>query len=297
MRTTHNAPKARSGFSLPPQGQASGKLGDAQFEQLSSLVSSHCGIKLPPAKRTMLESRLGKRLRALGLTCFDQYCSLLFDQGRLVEELPRLLDVVTTNTTEFFREPRHYEVLTEKVLKEWRVGCGGQRQLQVWSAGCSSGEEPYTLAMVLEEYARQQPQVFDYRILASDISHKVLRHAVNAVYPEDRVSKIPLEIKRRYFLRSKDRARREVRIAQHVRDKVNFLHLNFLDDFEMDKQKDVIFCRNVLIYFDRDLQEKIVRKLCGQLRKGGVLFIGHSESLTGMNLPLKPIVPTVYRHL
>lgn len=287
----------RSRDAIPDPAMLTGrKLSDKDFERLSNLVSERCGIKMPATKKTMLEARLGKRLRQLGLNDVSSYCQLLFEGGCPEDELVSLLDVVTTNTTEFFREPRHYDIFRQEVLPAWMAATGGRRALEVWSAGCSSGQEPYTLAIVLSEYARTV-QPINFRILATDISTKVLRHAVQAVYQAADVAKLSFDLKKRYFLRSKDRNKGLVRVAPQVRSAITFARLNFMEDFELDGLKDVIFCRNVLIYFERELQEAIIRKQCGFLRPGGHLFIGHSESLGGMDLPLVAVAPTVYRRV
>lgn len=267
---------------------------EKEFRRLSEFVHTECGIKLPPSKKVMVEARLQKRLRTLGMPGYRQYYEYLFSPQGLGEELVHLIDVITTNTTEFFREPRHFEVLTREALPTWRSECGTARAFHLWSAGCSTGEEPYTLAIVLSEFASQTAG-FRFSILATDISTRVLTMARNGVYPEDRVSKLTLEMKRRYLLRSRDRSKRLVRLAPEVRRLVEFRRLNFMESFAFPEPMDTIFCRNVMIYFDRTTQEQLLRKFCSQLRTGGFLFIGHSESLTGMDLPLRQHAPTVYR--
>jgi len=267
---------------------------EKEFRRLSEFVHTECGIKLPPSKKVMVEARLQKRLRTLGMPGYRQYYEYLFSPQGLAEELVHLIDVITTNTTEFFREPRHFEVLTQETLPLWRKQYGTARAFHLWSAGCSTGEEPYTLAIVLSEYANQNAG-FRFSILATDISTRVLSMARNGVYPEDRVGKLTLDMKRRYLLRSKDRTKRLVRLAPEVRRLVDFQRLNFMEAFAFPEPMDTIFCRNVMIYFDRATQEQLLRKFCSQLRTGGFLFIGHSESLTGMDLPLRQHAPTVYR--
>jgi len=267
---------------------------EKEFRRLSEFVHTECGIKLPPSKKVMVEARLQKRLRTLGMPGYRQYYEYLFSPQGLAEELVHLIDVITTNTTEFFREPRHFEVLTQETLPTWRKQYGTARAFHLWSAGCSTGEEPYTLAIVLSEFANQNAG-FRFSILATDISTRVLSMARNGVYPEDRVGKLTLDMKRRYLLRSKDRTKRLVRLAPEVRRLVDFQRLNFMEAFAFPEPMDTIFCRNVMIYFDRATQEQLLRKFCSQLRTGGFLFIGHSESLTGMDLPLRQHAPTVYR--
>ena len=266
-----------------------------EFQMLSEFIQNECGIKLPATKKTMLEARLQKRLRALGFAGFGDYCGYLFSPGGLESELTELLNVVTTNTTHFFREPKHFEVLTAEVLASWSTLTANRREFRVWSAGCSTGEEPYTLAMVLLEHQAATPG-FRFSVTATDISTRVLQHAVRGVYTEDKIEELPAAVKRKHFLRSKDRSRRLVRVAPEVRNRVVFQRLNFMEDFKLEGGfMDVVFCRNVLIYFERATQESIVAKLCAHLRPGGWLFIGHSESLTGMRLPLTVHSPTVYQ--
>jgi len=279
------------------QGRISGlsSMSDKEFKRLSEFVHSECGIKLPPSKKVMVEARLQKRLRTLGMPGYREYYEYLFSPNGLDEELVQLIDVITTNTTEFFRESRHFDILTQELLPAWRA-VSGSRMFRVWSAGCSTGEEPYTLAIVLSEFAAGVPH-FRFSILGTDISTRVLSMAKNGVYPEERVTKLSLELKKRYLLRSRDKDKKLVRLAPEVRRLVEFRRLNFMEPFAFPEPMDTIFCRNVMIYFDRGTQEQLLRKFCSQLRPDGFLFIGHSESLTGMDLPLRQHAPTVYRKL
>ena len=266
------------------------------FSRLSSFIYDTCGIKMPEVKKTMLESRLQKRLRALGMRSFSQYCDYLFSSTGMEQELVQMLDMVTTNKTDFFREPDHFDYLTQKVLPDWCARHPGAR-LSIWSAGCSSGEEPYTLAMVLSEFALSYPG-FDFQILATDISTRVLEKAKSAIYPEALVEPVPLSLKKKYLLRSKDRSSGVVRIVPQLRDKVRFRRLNFMDeDFGMREQLDIIFCRNVIIYFDRPTQERLLQRFHRQMKSGAFIFMGHSETLSGLNVPLTSVFPTVYRKL
>jgi chemotaxis protein methyltransferase CheR len=276
-------------------GSGARPMGAKEFQQLSEFIQNECGIKLPPAKKTMLEARLQKRLRVLGFHSFGEYCSYLFSSTGLEAELTELLNVVTTNTTHFFREPKHFDVLGAEVLAAWSARTGNRREFRAWSAGCSTGEEPYTLAMVLLAHQEASPG-FRFSVTATDISTRVLQQAVRGVYSEDKVEDLPQAIMRKHFMRSKDRTRRLVKVAPEVRNRVVFQRLNFMEEFRLEGEPmDVVFCRNVLIYFERATQEAIVAKLCRHLRPGGWLFIGHSESLTGMRLPLHLHSPTIYQ--
>lgn len=266
------------------------------FDRFSEFIKAELGIKMPSSKKTLLEARLQKRLRELCMSSHEEYCDYLFSKEGMEQELVNLVDVVTTNTTDFFREPKHFELLTNRVLPDLHGRGGSGRNLNVWSAGCSSGEEPYTLSMVLSEFARLNTG-FTFSILATDISTQVLRMAVRAIYSESKIAPIPAEFRKRYLLRSKDRSKGIVRIAPEARSHVRFRRLNFMEEFSFDGQLDVIFCRNVVIYFDRQTQEMLFSRFCRKLKVGGYLFIGHSESLAGMTLPLELVAPTVYRRV
>ncbi|ACH38613.2 protein glutamate methyltransferase CheR associated with MCPs of class 34H [Citrifermentans bemidjiense Bem] len=264
------------------------------FGRLSRFIYDTCGIKMPDVKKTMLEARLQKRLRALGIHSFTDYCDYLFSNEGLEKELVQMLDMVTTNKTDFFREPDHFNYLSHTVLPDWVRKHPGAT-LAIWSAGCSSGEEPYTLAMVLSEFALNNPG-FDFRILATDISTRVLEKAKNAIYQESQVEPVPFELKKKYLLRSKDRSSGMVRIVPELREKVRFRRLNFMDeDFGMREHLDIIFCRNVIIYFDRPTQEKLLQRFHRNMKPGAFIFMGHSETLSGLDVPLVSVYPTVYR--
>ncbi len=270
-------------------------MGDKQFKIFSDFIHGEFGIKLPPSKKTMLEARLQKRLRVLGMSNYKEYCDFLFSPSGMDKELFYLINAVTTNTTDFFREPKHFEILYGRLLPEFYSRHRGEA-FHIWSAGCSSGEEPYTLSMVLSEFAEQNPS-FRFSILATDISLEVLEKAMRGVYAEEKVAPVPNHMKKKYLLRSKDKTRRLVRVSRELREAISFDRLNFMDEFDLKTTVNVIFCRNVVIYFDRPTQEKLFNKFCRHLKPGGYLFIGHSESLTGMTLPLEQVAPTVYKRI
>ncbi|WP_298436500.1 protein-glutamate O-methyltransferase CheR [Geobacter sp.] len=276
---------------------ASASLSDREFARFSEFIYGECGIKMPPAKKTMLEARLQKRLRKLGIPTFREYADYIFSHEGAEQELVHLIDVVTTNKTDFFREAGHFDFLTEHALPELirTRGAGIRKPLSIWSAGCSSGEEPYTLAMVLAEFVGQE-EGFSYSILATDICTTVLDKARMAIYEEERVEPVPLALKRKYLLRGKDGHRGFVRIVPELRQRVRFRRLNFMDgDFGMREPLDVIFCRNVIIYFDKQTQERLLNKFCRQLIPGGYLFMGHSETLSGLDVPVVQVASTIYR--
>ena len=265
------------------------QLSDAEFTKLSKFIYTQYGIKMPPEKRIMLQSRLQKRLRALKIYTFKEYIEYAFSHGN--DEIIHMMDVVSTNKTDFYREPSHFEFLTQTILPKLY---NEKKQIKVWSAGCSSGQEVYTLAIEMSEYSAKNPG-FDFSILGTDISTLMLKKAHAAIYTEDMVSMIPMEIKKKYLLKSKEREKKLIRINNILRNKVKFQRINFMDDhYSVNEQFDIIFCRNVLIYFDRETQEKVINKLCNYLRTEGYFFLGHSESITNLNVPLKQLKPTVY---
>lgn len=271
------------------------------FRQLREFIQKNYGVKMPDEKKSFLESRLLKRLRALGMSDYTEYCRYLFSEAGHREELARMVDLVTTHKTDFFREPAHFDFLVQKAVPELirRQGAGVQRKLMVWSAGCSTGEEPYTIAMTLMEFARSYPGLgFDFFILGTDVSEGVLEEAQTAVYTEEQSLPISMELKKRYVLRSRDRSKNLVRIAPELRSRVAFRPLNFLDrDFRLREKMDIIFCRNVMIYFDRATQEALVNRFYSHMNSYGFLFMGHSETLNGLNAPFSPVGPTIYQRL
>jgi chemotaxis protein methyltransferase CheR len=286
----------------PGRSLFTAEMSEKEFRSLSEFVHVRCGITLPVSKKIMVEGRLRKRLRKLGMASFREYCDYLFTPGNIASESVHMIDLVTTNKTDFFREPRHFDCLMEKVLPELKEthGLGGSARLNVWSAGCSSGEEPYTLAMVLSEFA-EKVTGFRFSVLATDISTRVLEKAMQGTYEHDRVEPIPIPLRKKYLLRSKNRSSGLVRICPELRSLVRFRRLNLMDDeFQLDEPMGVIFCRNVMIYFDQPTQKKLIEKFGRHLVPGGYLFMGHSESLHGMHLtffaPLKGVT-SAYRRL
>jgi chemotaxis protein methyltransferase CheR len=272
------------------------KLGARDFQRLSQYIEEVCGIRIPPSKQALLEGRLRRRLRALNMRTFAEYCDHVLASDAGLDEIVPMIDEVTTNKTDFFREPLHFDFLSNEGLPTLaKMGAGTHYPLRAWSAACSSGEEPYTLAMVLAEFAFSR---FGYRysVLGTDICSDVLEQAQRAIYPDDRIEPIPFAMREKYLLRSKKRTERLVRIAPHLRTHVQFRRLNFMDqDYQIAEPMDVIFCRNVLIYFSRETQAEICTRLCDHLRPGGYFFIGHSETLHGMFGDLRMVAPTIYR--
>ena len=273
-----------------------GELSSGSFSRLAKYITAELGIKMPESKLTMVHSRLLRRVRELDLRSVEDYVEYFFASSH-AEEREAFINAVTTNKTDFFREPAHFDFLTRVAIPS--IAGGGASSfggfLKVWSAGCSSGQEPYTLAMALNEYALLRPG-FDYAILGTDISTKMLEHARTGIYHKSQVEPVPADLSRKYLLLSRDRADGLVRIVPDLRRKITFSPLNFMDeDYEIRDMFDVVFFRNVLIYFDRPTQEAVINKICRNLASGGYLFVGHSESLAGLDVPVKLVKTSVFR--
>jgi chemotaxis protein methyltransferase CheR len=269
-------------------------LTEKNFQRLAELIQGYSGIKMPATKRTMLEGRLRRRVRATRAASLDEYCRRLFDEDGLAAELVDLMDAVTTNKTEFFREPSHFDFLRDHglatLLKAERPA------LKAWSAACSIGAEPYTLAMVIEDYLQQSRRRTDYSILCTDLCTEVLQEALAGIYSPAMIEPVPMDLRRRYLMRARERDRPAVRIVPRLRSRLLFARLNLMDEtYPADDDMDMIFCRNILIYFDKPTQSKVLRRLCSHLRPGGLLFLGHSESVVGIELPVKQIASTVFQ--
>lgn len=271
------------------------ELNDNEFSRLSIFIQNNYGIRMPLSKRIVLQGRLQKRLKALNMTDFKTYVDYVFS-SKGQSEIVHMIDVVSTNKTDFFREPSHFEYLSFNILPDL-MSDGRYRKLKVWSAGCSSGEEPYTMAMVLNEF-KEKTLGMDFSILATDISTKMLQQGADAIYSEERILPVPLDFRIKYLLRSKDESQHQVRIVKQLRDKVKFRRLNFMDaSYPVESGFDIIFCRNVLIYFEHNVQEAIISKLCRHLKRGGYFILGHSETITNMNVPLVSVTPTILRRV
>ncbi|MBP5364453.1 MAG: hypothetical protein J6Y82_00820 [Bacteroidales bacterium] len=267
----------------------------SDFKTFSDYIYSEFGIKMPEIKRIMLQGRLLKRIRELKMTSYSEYKNYFFSPEGQKNELYNFLSVITTNKTDFFREPVHFDFLSKEVLPQF-VAKGG-RNIKIWSAACSSGEELYTISIVLNEFIERNPQL-SFSLLGTDISSNVLDKAVHGVYGEKSIEGIPLMLKKKYFLKSKDRKKAMVRVTPQLQKNISLKYLNLMDAvYDITEKYDVIFCRNVLIYFDRETQEKVINKLCRHLADGGYLFIGHSESMANMSVPLTNIQPTIFKKI
>jgi chemotaxis protein methyltransferase CheR len=284
---------ARAASANASASPADDHLSDWEFNRLAALIEDYSGIKMPATKRTMLEGRLRRRMRANAIATLDDYCAFLFDRNGLDSEFVHLINAVTTNKTDFFREPAHFRFLETTGLPE--LARAGRPTIKAWSAACSIGAEAYTLAMVLEENLRAGSRQ-DYSILCTDLSTDVLQQAISGKFDESMIEPISLELRQRYVMRSKTAGAGQVRMAAALRSKLIFARLNLMDQsYPVPTDMDVIFCRNILIYFDKPTQAKVLRRLCAHLRHGGYLFLGHSESTSGIDLPVTQVSNTVFQ--
>ena len=291
-----SSPNAELSYSCPIALKRA-TLSDRDFRRLGEVISLKSGIKMPSTKKIMLEARLRKRLRVLGIESYKKYCNYLFSPYGMEHELHQMIDVVTTNKTDFFREKIHFDYLAGKAVPELLkvVPTGTRKMLHVWSAGCATGEEPYSLAMTLSEL-QQRRNDFDFKIVGTDISMKALEKALRGIYDTERIRTVPLILRKKYLMKSKDKARRLVRIRPELRDTVTYRQLNLLSDhYGFLQPLDIIFCRNVFIYFKKGTQEEILKKFHEHLVPGGYLFMGHCETLSQMRIPLVPIGSMIYR--
>lgn len=271
-------------------------LGNSDFEKISRLVYDVCGIDLHDGKRELVKTRLTKRLREGRFRSFAEYCEFVGTREG-TNELVAMIDSISTNLTSFFREDKHFEKLRLIIAQRLAIdGRRGRPRLRIWSAGCSTGEEPYTISMVLKDIALSHP--LEFSIWATDISTRVLKTAVDGVYSQDRTQKIPADMLRRYFLKGKGDWEGFYRVKNDLKQHIEFARFNLkesLPHHQNGDRFDIIFCRNVMIYFDKDMQADLVNRFYNCLVEGGYFFVGHSESLTGLNHQYRYIEPSVYR--
>lgn len=273
------APYHRGAAAAPP-------LHEHEFEQFRSLIYRMAGISLSPAKKPLVAGRLAKRLRHHEIDSFGEYHRFITSPHNSAE-LQTAVDLLTTNETHFFREPRHFDFLRQKVLPDYRPG----RPFRVWSAASSSGEEAYTIAMVLADSLGGSP----WEILGSDISTHVLGKARQALYPMERAEEIPRQYLSRFCLKGTGRYEGSFMIERPLRERVRFTQVNLVETLPDVGEFDVIFLRNVMIYFDQETKRGVVGRLEKALRPGGHLLIGHSESLNGVTDSLKSVAPSIYQ--
>ena len=268
-------------------------LGDSEFAFLRAFVYEHCGISLGEHKRQLVQGRLLRRLRALKLKNFESYCELLRRDPH--GELGELASAISTNVTAYFRESHHFDLLTNELLPRWLAEKKNGGRLRIWSAGCATGEEPYTLAIVLAEALEKHGGNVDAKILATDLSPQALETARQGVYPIERLEGVSVERRRRWFLRGEGEFEALACVHPRLRELVSILPLNLLHDWPMQGPFDAIFCRNVVIYFDKPTKQRLFQRYAGLLPEGGYLFLGHSESMYGLNDNFDLIGRTVYR--
>lgn len=273
------------------------QISDELFLQLGKMITERYGIKMPADKKIMFQARLQRRLRELGINSFEEYAEILLAENGDSNEFIVLADYITTNKTDFFRENEHFNFLSEYVLPDLQKNSqnGKVSPLKIWSAGCSSGQEAYSIAITIEEFIRKNQASFDYSIFATDISYRMLKEVRGAIYQMQQVDDVSLEIKHRYFLKSTDKNDLKVRVVKNVRDHVKIGYLNLMENrYAFESKFDIVFLRNTLIYFDSETQRRVLAKVLEVLNTGSYLFIGHSESLINMNLPIRSIAPSVY---
>lgn len=261
----------------------------AEFRQISELAYERFGLDLKRGKEALVAARLGKRLRQRGFETFSEYYQHVVSDST-GEALVELIDSLTTNHTSFLRERAHFDFLARAAGEEFKT----VRRLEIWSAACSSGEEPYSIAMCLAE-ALAKDSGRSFRVLATDISTRVLAAARRAVYPSERFEHLPETWRRAYLLRGEGHCHGFYKIKPAITRQVEFERINLIEAFPHGRLFHVIFCRNVLMYFDKPTQQAIVRRLSGAIEPGGYFFVGHSESLTGVEHGLKYVRPAVYR--
>jgi chemotaxis protein methyltransferase CheR len=267
-------------------------LGDAEFEFIRHVVNENAGIVLGPNKRQLVQGRLGRRLRELGLTSYEAYCDHVRESGP--EELVGLINALTTNVTSFFRENHHFQAMAAYMIPEALKRNEVSRRLRIWSAGCSTGEEAYCLAMVLNE-CLPSGQRWDAKILATDIDSDVIEFARAGIYPMERLESVSQERLRRYFRRGVGAQAGNARVAPDLARMVTFTTLNLLKPWPMRGPFDIIFCRNVMIYFDQRTRETLVNRFASMLVSDGYLCVGHSESIHSGSAPFRLVGKTIYR--
>ncbi len=264
-------------------------LSNQEFERLRRLVQRHTAIELSDGKRALVFSRFSRRLRALGLSTFGQYCDLV-ETGDATE-IGILATTITTNFTRFFRENHHFEFLQQSLDRY-----SESRRLRIWSAGCATGEEPYSIAMTLLD-AIPDIASWDIRILATDIDANALQLADAGIYPHDRVADLDEALCRRWFQRGRGDFSGRIRVKPEIRKHISFRELNLIDAWPMREHYDIIFCRNVMIYFGWDFKETLVERFAAMQEPGDLLFVGHSENLTSISGAYRPVERTVYERV
>jgi len=265
---------------------------EREFQLFRDIIYRQTGIQMTEKKRNLVVARLSKRLRALNLQTFSEYYEYLNTSSDSSDELNNLINRITTNKTDFFREKHHFDLLVNEILPSYMDASrnGGERRLRIWSAGCSSGEEPYSLAMTAADFFKDE-RGWDLKILATDLDTDILMMAANGVYSSQQITPVPIGYLSKYFVRSS----KGYEVSPQIKAMVVFRKLNLMDPtFPMKKPFDIIFCRNVMIYFDDETKKDLIKKYHSHLRDNGYMFIGHSESLMNMKHLFKFLKHTVY---
>lgn len=260
------------------------------FEYIISLIYERCRIRLHHGKQNLIRSRLGKRMRHHGIETLEGYCNFLQNEAE-EEEFTHVVDALTTNFTNFMREPAHFDFMLNTALPEV---VQRDRPFRVWSAACATGEEPYSIAFSLGENFPQN-RGWDWQIVATDISTRALSRAKTGVYPLERASSVPKPWLKKYCQRGIGQWEGHFRVRPNISERVTFQQINLLSSYSFSQPFDLIFCRNVMIYFDRETQEQLVNHMSQNLIPGGYLLVGHSESLNGLNVPVNCVKPSIYR--
>jgi chemotaxis protein methyltransferase CheR len=259
-----------------------------EFEQIRRLAYDACGLNLRPGKEELVSARLGRLLGRMRLHTFDEYCERVRADAS-GEALAEMIDALTTNNTAFWREPEHFHVLEQKILPEIKTR-RNRGPMRIWCAACATGEEAWTLAFILAEHGLASERC----VLATDISRRALRTAAAAVYAGDRCPALPAALRQKYMDRGRESAN-TLTVRPAFRTLLDFRQINLVRPFHLAAAVPVIFCRNVMIYFDRPTQQSVVSRLAASLEPGGYLFVGHAESLTGVTHGLEHVCPAVYR--
>ena len=262
------------------------------FDVLRGLVNRHTGITLADSKMELVYGRLARRLRALNISSFDQYCRMLkTDPG---DELNNFVNAITTNKTDFFREMHHFEYLTNTALPYLLKERKNTKRIRIWSAGCSTGQEPYSIAMVIHDAVRDLAN-WDVKILATDIDSNVINTARNGVYQQEQIKLLPQDITKKWFSYGSGENAGKVKVAEKLKDIISFKVLNLMEQWPMKGKFDILFCRNVVIYFNKSTQAVLFDRFAEYLQEDGILFIGHSESLHNISNKYDHIGQTIHK--
>jgi chemotaxis protein methyltransferase CheR len=265
-------------------------LSEAHFNYICRIAYRYCGLDIRPGKEGLVQSRLTKLMRQLEINSFKEYCSYL-ESDLKGDALCSMIDCLTTNHTSFFREEQHFNFLTSTIMPALE----DRQRIDIWSAACSTGEEPYSLSFALLEYLKERGKVPEIRIFASDISNRALTIARRGVYSAEKLARVPQAIVHQYMLRGSGASEGLLRVKPKVRELVQFRRLNLMEDFDDVGEYPLILCRNAMIYFDEATQEKVIARFHRRLESGGYFFVGHSESLNRIKQPMSYVCPATYR--